>query len=151
MVKHLWRGLLAGVALLPFLSGCGSGDSPPFSLSCTVQPLPTGQLRAAVTVTNNTSSAANAMIYGPVMTQVRHFYPFTLQASQVVVEQTHGQNTFDGFVVPRVLPNTPSHLLLRFDRPLHPGSIAVATTRTVDGTNGNPLDNPDCVIGKRSQ
>ena len=108
----------------------------------------TGQFRAALTVTNNTSAATTLTVYGPVFIKLRHFSPVFLHVSNVSVEDQHGRTQYIGVTVPNVQPNASRHVILRFDPPGTPQSIAVTNLPVVSATDSNPLDNPSCVIGK---
>lgn len=134
-------------ALLPVLAGCGSGSSPPFSLSCKLHRLPGGFVRANVTVTNSTGAVRNAVIYGPPFDRIRHIYPpQILRPTAVAVHLPQQVATYAGLLVLHVKPNSPAHLILRFLPPPRPQSIAVADTRTVQADDLHVLDNPDCVV-----
>ena len=140
------EGLVLACVFLPFLSGCGSGSSPPFALSCTLRPISPGRVQANVAVKNATSTAGSAIIYGPVLANLRRFYPVVLLPTRVVVDGHGGQTSYIAFVVPHVRPNKPAHVLLNFLRPARPRSLAVTATRVIQGGDSSPLDNPDCVI-----
>lgn len=103
-------------------------------------------MQARVTVKNATSTAGNALIYGPVLANLRRFYPVVLLPTHVVVEGQQGKTSYIAFVVPHVRPNRPAHVLLNFLRPAQAQSLAVTATQTVQASDSNPLDNPDCVI-----
>ena len=137
--------LLVGTCL-PLLAGCGSGSSPPFSASCVTHRLPGGAIRANVKVTNGTSNAVTAYLYGPVFTFLRHFYPPTLLPSQVQVVGAHSTTSYIAFAVPNVSPKQPAQVILRFVPPPHAEDIAVTNTRMVQDSDGTALQNKDCVI-----
>ncbi|GAC1442712.1 MAG: hypothetical protein NVSMB52_00180 [Chloroflexota bacterium] len=130
------------------LAGCGSSNNPPFSLSCTTHTLRDGAIRAQVTITNSTSNSSNAIIYGPVFTLLRHFYPSTLALTQVQVEGAHGQTPYIAFLVPHVSPTVASHVILRFAPPPHPQSVLVTNNHAVQASDANALTNPNCTIKK---
>jgi hypothetical protein len=145
-VTGIRRGLVLAFVCLPLFAGCGSGSSPPFAVSCTVRHLATGRVRANVTITNQTSAAGNAIIFSPVLINLRRFYPVVLLPTRVVVDQQHGQTSYIAFVVPHVRPKAPSHVLLTFQPPRRAQSLAVTATRVIQAGDSSPLDNPDCVI-----
>lgn len=147
-VKRLRLGLLCLGVLLPVLSACGSSDPPPFSLACTIHRLPSGNIRAAVTVTNSTSTAATATIYGPAFSSIRHFYPVTMASIYATVKSTGRPVSYPGFAVRRVRPDHPAHLLLRFAPPARPAPIAVSASRVIKTDGSDPFDNSSCIIQK---
>jgi hypothetical protein len=98
-----------------------------------------------VTITNNTGKAGQAIIYGPALTWLRHIYP-VLTTAQVVVNATGTSRSYIGFLVPRVKPKAPAHLLLRF-APGARGTTIVATGQTtVHAPDWHVLDNNNCRI-----
>jgi hypothetical protein len=111
-----------------------------------VHHLATGRIRANVTVTNQTSTAGNAIIFSPVLVRLRRFYPVVLLPTHVVVDGQHGQTSYIAFLVPHVRPKTPAHVFLTFLPPRRPQSLAVTATRVIQAGDSSPLDNPDCVI-----
>lgn len=115
-------------------------------MSCVTHPLPSGAIRANVKVTNSTSKAATAYLYGPIMTFLRHFYPPTMKVTSIQVEGAHGQTSYIGFALPPVSPDHPTNVILRFVPPPHAESIAVANVRAVQDSDGSALQNKDCVI-----
>jgi hypothetical protein len=126
-VKRLPLTLLPLSVLLFTAAGCGGSGAPPppFTLSCKTRILPSGAIRAAVTVKSNSAHAAGAILYGPALRLVTHEYP--LLSPRFVVDQSGaGQTTYIGLVVPRIKANGSAHLLLRFTRPAQPRSIFVA-------------------------
>lgn len=140
-------GLAAGLVLALTLQGCGSGSSPPFSLSCTMHRLPSGVIQAAVTVSNNTNAAGDAYIYGPAFFPwLREVHP-VLNPIEVVVRPSHGQPvTFFGYAVPRVSPKRPSRVVLVFRPPASPKAIDVTATRTIQTDDLSTVNSSDCSV-----
>jgi hypothetical protein len=130
---------------LPALSACGSSAPPPFAVSCKTQRLPGGAFRVKATITNNTGTSGQAIIYGRALTWLRHIHP-VLTTAQVIVTAAGSSRSYIGFVAPRVKPKDPAHLLLRFASAAR-GTSIVATGRTrVHAADWHVLDNNDCVI-----
>jgi hypothetical protein len=144
-VKSVRIGLVCLGALFPLVAGCGS-STPAFSVSCTIRQLSAGRVRAAVTITNNTSTTGRALLFGPVLGNLRQFTPVILTPTRVLVEGSHGQTSYIAFTVPHVRPNHPSHLVLQMVPPTSPESLAVTNLRTLQAGDSDPLNNPDCVI-----
>jgi hypothetical protein len=145
-VKRLRATLVWVWLVVPAVAGCGSSAPPPFSLTCKLHRLPTGAVRAAVTVTNNTGNASGAIIYGPALRWVTHEYP--LLATRFVIDRTNGRQTsYIGFAVPGVKAKGARTLLLRF-RPPRPLGLLVTITPRVENAN---LQNPDCLIKQPKQ
>lgn len=145
-MKSTRLGILCLGFLLPMLAGCGSSSTPVFSVSCTTHRGPSGRIRADVTVTNSTSTTANAILFGPVFLYLTHFSPFILRPTRVTLERSHGQTSYFAFIVPGVEPNKPSHLVLRFLPPPLAKSIAVTKVRVIHASDPNVLHNPNCLI-----
>jgi hypothetical protein len=145
-VKGIRLGLVSACLCLPLLSGCGSGSSPPFALSCTTHHLRGGKIRASVTIKNTTSATARAFIFSPALYYLQSFRPAVLDPTRVVIDGQQGQTSYIAFIVPRVRPNRPSHLLLTFSPPPPPRWLAVTNARVVQASDSSPPDNPDCVI-----
>lgn len=125
-MKRLSLALLPLSVLLAAVSGCGgsSAPPPPFTLSCKTRVLPSGAIRAAVTVKSNLSRRGSAILYGPALRLVTHEYP--LLATRFVIDRSgSGQTTYIGFLVPRIKAGGAAHLLLRFSRPVQTRSIFV--------------------------
>ena len=137
--------------IVPVLAGCGSSTSPPFTLACTTHKLPTGFIRANVTVTNTTDKAGKVFVYGPALASVSHVYPaFPLSPTTVVVRVSHTQQTYIGFVIPRIAPKKAAYLILRLTPTRRAQSILVGSSRVIRAPDWSILNNPDCRIRKRS-
>jgi hypothetical protein len=143
-VKRLPLTLLPLSVLLFTAAGCGgsSAPPPPFALSCKTRFLPSGAIRAAVTVKNDSAHAAGAILYGPALRLVTHEYPL-LSPRFVIDRSGGGQTTYIGLVVPRIKAGGSAHLLLRFTRPAQPRSIFVTDKPRV---NGASAQSGHCVI-----
>src|SRR5437899_1753 len=118
--------LLPLSVLFSAVAGCGgsSAPPPPFALSCKTSSLPSGAIRAAVSVHSNLSHAGSAILYGPALRLVTHEYP--LLATRFVIQRSNGaQTTYIGILVPRIKVNGTARLLLRFKRPTGPRSVFV--------------------------
>jgi hypothetical protein len=139
--------LLPLSVLLSTVAGCGSSSAPPppFALTCKTSMLPSGAIRAAVTVKSNSSRASSAILYGPALRLVTHEYP--LLSTRFVIDRSGGgQTTFIGFIVPRIKANGSAHLLLRFTRPGQPRSVFVTDGPHVTGASTH---SGSCVIKGR--
>jgi hypothetical protein len=145
-VKQLPLALLPLSALLFTVVGCGSSaPPPPFALSCKTHLLPSGAVRAAVTVKSNSSKPGSAILYGPALRLVTHEYP--LLSTRFVIDRSGGgQTTYIGFIVPRIKANGSAHLLLRFTRPAQPRAVFVTDQPHVTGASSQTRD---CVIKGR--
>src|SRR5919199_1906223 len=77
-----------------------------------------------------------------------HIPPPTLRPAQVVVRVENTRQPYIGLVVPHVLPNRPTRLILRFAAPTQTGSLLVSDRRSNEASNWDFLDNPDCKIRK---
>jgi len=94
--------------------------------------LPSGAIRAAVSVHNNMSHAGSAILYGPALRLVTHEYP--LLSTRFVIDRASGaQTTYIGFLVPRIKADGTAHLLLRFKRPTQPRTVFVTDGPHVNG------------------
>lgn len=123
------------LVLLAAVAGCGgsSAPPPPFTLTCKTRLLPSGAIRAAVTVKSAGSQPGHAILYGPALRLVTHEYP--LLSTRFVVDRHGGsQTTYIGLVVPRVKANGAAHLLLRFTRPTGTRSFYVTNGPHVSGS-----------------
>jgi hypothetical protein len=116
-------------------------------VACSIHKLPSGFIRASVTVRNTTALPRNAIVYGPVFVLIRHVYPL-LRPSQVTVTVSHTHTAYIGFIVPRVDPKKPVHLLLRFAPPARPQPILVTDQSTIKSSSWSFLENPLCHIRK---
>ena len=146
-MKRLSMTLIPFSVLLSSVAGCGgsSAPPPPFALSCKITPLPSGAIRAAVSVHSNLSHAGSAILYGPALRLVTHEYP--LLSTRFVIERSNGaQTTYIGFLVPRIKANGTAHLLLRFKRPTQPRAIFVTNGPHVTAAS---TQNGRCVIKGR--
>lgn len=144
-VKRVYLTMACLAIVLPALSACGSSAPPPFAVSCKTHQLTSGAYRVKVTITNNTSKAGRAIIYGRALTWLRHIQP-VLTTAQVIVTAAGSRRSYIGFVVPGVKSKDPAHLLLRF-APAARGTSIVATGRpNVQAADWHVLDNNDCVI-----
>lgn len=145
-VKRVGLGASLAGLMLFFITGCG-GTPSPFSVSCTTRSLSSGLIRASVTVTNATSAPGRAYVYGPAFNHIRHVYPAVLFPTFVTVKGGTGSSSYPGFVVARVRPNHPAHLIFRFARVNGASSIAVSNSATIPAGSGNPLSNSGCTVG----
>jgi hypothetical protein len=139
--------LLPLTVLLSVVTGCGGSSvpPPPFALSCKTSVLPSGAIRAAVSVHSNMSHAGSAILYGPALRLVTHEYP--LLSTRFVIDRGSGaQTTYIGFLVPRIKANGTAHLLLRFKRPTQPRTVFVTDGPHVNATS---TQNGRCVIKGR--
>ena len=133
-------GCLGGLAV--GLAGCGSSDSAaPYTVSCRTHRLPTGRIRAAVTVNNSMAVAGSPILYGPALQWVRHAYPLLLP-----VPVRAGAVSYIGLRVPRIHPGKALHLLLRFAPPPSPQALAVTDSSVIAASNTNPLSTAGCTI-----
>jgi hypothetical protein len=136
--------LLPLSVLLSTLAGCGGSSAPPspFALSCKTRILPSGAVRAALSVHSNMSHAGSAILYGQALRLVTHEYP--LLSTRFVIERSGGaQTTYIGFLVPRIKANGTAHLLLRFRRPTQSRVVYVTNGPHVTGAS---TQNGRCVI-----
>lgn len=129
------------------MAGCGSSPPPAIAVSCATHALSTGLIQARVTVRNTTPTPSQAVVYGPALGQVRFVQP-VMKTVDVVVWVGQSRQSYFGFVLPRVSPKTPAHILFRLVRPRKPASIVGSTSQTVRAADWSILDNADCVIGK---
>jgi len=107
--------------------------------------LPSGAIRAAVSVHNNMSHAGSAILYGPALRLVTHEYP--LLSTRFVIDRASGaQTTYIGFLVPRIKAKGTAHLLLRFKRPTQPRTVFVTDGPHVSAASTR---NGHCVIKGR--
>jgi hypothetical protein len=101
-----------------------------------------------VTVSNTTSTAGKAFIYGPALNQVLHIFP-VLRASEVEVSVAHSRQTYVGFLIPRIAPKRTVRILLRLAPPRNPQTIVAAGTRRVYANDWHILDNSSCEIKRK--
>lgn len=134
-MKRLPVTLLTLSVFLTTVAGCGgsSAPPPPFALSCKTRILPSGAIRAAMTVRSNLSRAGSAILYGPALRLVTHEYPL-MPTRFVIARSGSGQTTYIGVLVPRIKAKGSAHLLLRFMRPLQPRSVFVTDGPHVSAT-----------------
>jgi hypothetical protein len=109
--------------------------------------MPSGAVQAAVTVTNSTSTAATAFVYGPAFSWLQYIHP-VLDQTQVVVKVGNSRPvSYFGRIVPRVQPDKSVQLDLQFRSPPRAQTIVVATSRSVHAGDASVLTNADCSIG----
>lgn len=132
---------------LPALAGCGSSPTPPLTLSCKTRRMPNGLVRAAVTVTNTTSTGRKAVIFGPALDWLRYVHPALLPAVEVVTLKPTSRS-FTALVVPHVRANKSVHLVLHFAPPRRTShaTVGVAPTTHMSVTSWKDIDNADCSI-----
>lgn len=145
-MKSARLGILCLGFLLPILAGCGSSGTPTFSVSCITHRGPSGRIRADVTVTNSTSSTADAILFGPVFFYLTQVTPVVLRPTRVTLERSQGKTSYFAFTLPGVRPNKPSRLVLRFLPPPAAQPIAVTNVRVIQSSDSNVLQNPNCLI-----
>jgi hypothetical protein len=146
-VKRLSATFMTLSVLLSTVAGCGgsSAPPPPVTLSCKTHILPSGAIRAAISVHSTLSHPGSAILYGPALRLVTHEYP--LLSTRFVIDRSNGaQITYIGFLVPRIKANGTAHLLLRFRRPAQSRSVLVTNGPHV---NGASTQNGRCVIKGR--
>lgn len=149
-MKSLRLILVVGPLLL-VLGGCGSSAPPPFTVSCVTQRLPSGAIRANVRVKTAAGHVGQAYIYGPPFDNVRHIFPIALlRPTHVTVQVGHSSQSYVGFLVRRVAPKKPTLLTLRFLPPPHSVSILVSAAPVVHASSWSVLQNPACVLHKRT-
>jgi hypothetical protein len=144
-VKHVGALALVGVMFLP-LAGCGSAKPPALSVSCVTRNLPSGLLRATLTITNTTPAAQRALIYGPALRWIRHVYPVLVPHEVAVIQGGH-RASYVGLIVPRVGANGNRKILLRLAGTAHRLPIAVSGTGVVQAGDTHPLQDSPCQIG----
>ncbi len=137
--------LLLGLLLI--LPGCGGSGTPaPLAASCSTRLLNSRLMQAKVTVTNTTNVPHRAVVYGPALRRVRYVHP-VLKTVEVVVHVGKSAQSYPGWIIPRVSPNGPRHILFNLGKPTRASSILAAESSSVRLNDWNALNNPDCTIG----
>ena len=143
-----WKcAALAGLTVLSLLlASCGSGDSPPLAVRCTVQKLAGRSIQARVTVSNKTDNPERAFLYGPRFTLLlRQMYP-VVSAAPVTVALPNTSQTFLGLTIPHIPPHKTHRLFLQFAPAMQPHAIVVSDTAKIHASDWHVLDNPACTI-----
>jgi hypothetical protein len=137
---------LAGLGLLAaVLVGCGSSSPPSLMLSCSQHRLPSGALRIAAKVRNNTQARQDALLFGSALAYVTHEYP-ALTTRQVTVKAAGKSSPHIALLVPHIKAGGVARILLRFTPPPHPASLGVAIPSL---RHAATLSGPTCLVARR--
>lgn len=137
--------VLACLGIIALLAGCGSGSST-FTLACATHRLPSGFIVTKVAVTNTTSSARDATLFGSVLTLIRHISPVLKPDDVIATADPGGKSSYIGFLVPGVSPKKPSRLSLTFVAPSRSRKLYVTDKRTFSTSDSAFSDSPSCTI-----
>ena len=143
-MKLLFAAAVCGVVVTS-LSGCASTAPPPLTLACTTHTLPSGLIRAKVTIRTTTGAALRAVVYGPALTNTRFIQP-RYSPTTVYVEVGGQRRSYVGFVIPSVGTKRPGHVLFRLARLQHPQSILASPHTVVHAGSWDAVRNPDCTV-----
>lgn len=134
----------SAILLLFLLAGCGSTAPPPFAVTCsTIRS--GGLITAHLLVGNQTAAPGAAVVYGPALRFLRFISP-VLQPAQVVATIGTRRTIFLGYLLPRVGPKHPAHVLMRFRPPGAPVPILVTSVRRGRVTFQSSPVNTGCTI-----
>ncbi|MGH2447525.1 MAG: hypothetical protein ACRDFS_02840 [Chloroflexota bacterium] len=134
--------VLMGTVLL---AGCGSRKEP-FSLACR-EHVRGDRVLARVSIENRTSKPADAILYGPALSQLRHNSP-VLIPQQVTIVTPRGKQGYIGFKVGSVSPKRPARIEMRFVPPPKPEPMVVSSSATISTSKWSAKNYPHCSIHK---
>lgn len=143
-MKQVFWAALCGVVVVS-LAGCGAKKPPKLAVACSTHRLASGLIRTRVTVTNTTPAALRAIVYGPALKNTRFIQP-RYDPANVYVRVGKQRRHYVGFVIPRVAPRHPAHVLFRLAKPGQPEPILASSHSVVQVDSWDVISNDGCTV-----